>query len=182
MVIISAPSGSGKTTITQLLARRLRGRLARSISVTTRPKRSGERDGRDYRFVTASRFLAMRRDGAFLEWARVLGHFYGTPKQPVLAQLRRGVHVLLNIDVQGAASLRRQGYRPLTIFIRPPSLQELARRLRGRGTDSQSEIRRRLSLAGRELAQAARYDFVVENKDLKQCVDVVRVILGAVSI
>lgn len=169
--VISSPSGGGKTTVVQRLRRR-RPRLVRSVSVTTRLPRRGERDGRDYRFVSPAAFDRLRRRGAFLEWARVHGAAYGTPRQPVLHALEHGRHVVLSIDVQGARQIRRAlGKAAVLIFLVPPSPTQLRQRLARRRTESPEAIRRRLAVARRELACARWYDFRVVNDRLDHAVD-----------
>lgn len=177
VVVVSSPSGGGKTTIVQAL-RRAMPRLRRSVSVTTRPPRSGERQGRDYRFVTAEQFERLRRSGALLEWATVHGASYGTPKRPILDALARGRSVVLSIDVQGARKIRRAlGTRAVLIFLLPPSLAALRRRLIGRHTETAVAIRQRLAAAKREVACAAWYDYTVVNRRLPDAVGRVRQIV-----
>lgn len=181
VVVISSPSGGGKTTVVrQLLARRRR--TVRSVSVTTRPARPGERRGRDYRFISPAVFQRLRRGGELLEWAKVHGAYYGTPKRPTLRALARGREVMLNIDVQGARQVRRAlGDRALLIFLVPPSLAHLRRRLLRRSTDAPSAIRRRLVTAKRELACAAWYDHRVVNDRLERAVREIEAILNHVT-
>jgi guanylate kinase len=168
--VISSPSGGGKTTVVTRLRRRL-PRLVRSVSVTTRPPRPGERDGSHYRFVSLGTYRRLRRTGGLLEWAKVHGAYYGTPKQPVLHALRAGRDVLLSIDVQGARQVRRAlGRRAVLIFLLPPSRAQLRRRLLQRRTDSLATIRRRLAAARRELACATWYDHRVVNDRLEHAV------------
>ena len=170
VVVLSGPSGGGKTTVVGQVRRVLPG-LARSVSVTTRPWRAGERRGRDYRFVSPSAFQRMRRAGTLLEWARVHGAWYGTPKRPVLRAMAGGRDVVLSIDVQGARQVRRAlGKRALLIFLLPPSMALLRQRLMRRRTDSPAAIRRRLAAARRELACAAWYDYRVVNDRLAHAV------------
>ena len=165
LVVLSGPSGVGKTTVGRLL---LKGSLtlARSVSATTRPRRAGEREGRDYRFLTEAAFEALRRRDGLLEWARVHGRRYGTPKAPVEAALRRGKDVLLVIDVQGARQIRRRAPGALFLFLVPPSMTVLKRRLQGRGTESVQAFRLRLAAARREMAERHRYDHILVNRRL----------------
>lgn len=168
--VLSSPSGGGKTTVLERLLRRNRC-LARSVSVTTRAPRAGERDGADYRFVTLSVFRRLRRQGALLESARVHGAYYGTPKAPVLAALAQGRHVALSLDVQGARSIRRLMQRQaVLIFLMPPSREHLIARLQARSTESPAAIRRRLSIAAQEIACARWYDHTVVNDRLPHAV------------
>ena len=178
MFVISSPSGGGKTTVVARLRRRL-PRLVRSVSVTTRPPRPSERRGRDYRFVSPEAFHRLRRRRQLLEWARVHGAWYGTPKPPVLRALARGQDVVLSIDVQGARQIRRAlGARAALIFLMPPSLARLRRRLARRRTDSASAIHQRIAAARRELACAGWYDYRVVNDRLEQTVAQVKAIVA----
>lgn len=175
--VISSPSGGGKTTVVERLRREL-PRLRRSVSVTTRAPRPGERAGRDYRFVTPMRFQRMVRDGRLLEWARVHGACYGTPRQPVRTAVARGQDVILSIDVQGARRVRRLlGSRAVLIFLLPPSLGHLRRRLTQRNTEAPAAIRRRMAVAKRELACARWYDHQVVNDKLGRTIARVRGII-----
>ena len=177
--MISSPSGGGKTTVVKQLTRRVPG-LGRSVSVTTRPPRGGERRGRDYRFVSRAAFERMRRTGALLEWAKVHGEYYGTPKRPITQALARGRHMLLNIDVQGARKIRRGlGEQAVLIFLLPPSRDVLRQRLMRRRTESAAAIRRRLAAAEREMACAQWYDYEVVNDRLSDTVTQVRAIVTA---
>ncbi len=168
LLVLSAPSGAGKTT----LAHRFRAAhpdAAFSVSVTTRPPRGSERDGVDYHFVSPARFAELIAEGAFAEWAEVHGQRYGTLRDTVDAALRAGRIALFDIDVQGGAQLRHAFPRDAaTVFIVPPSAAELERRLRGRSTDSEQVIARRLSAARAEAAEGiATYDYVIVNDALE---------------
>ena len=175
--VISSPSGGGKTTVVEHLRRRM-PRLQRSISVTTRRSRPGEQAGRDYRFVTPVQFQRMIRSKQLLEWANVHGAYYGTPKRPVLEAVARGRDMILSIDVQGARKVRRLlGLRAVLIFLLPPSMDHLRRRLRQRNTDALAAIRRRLAVAKREMACASWYDHRVVNDELNRTVARVRSII-----
>ena len=177
--VISSPSGGGKTTVVGQLTRRV-PELVRSVSVTTRPPRSGERHGRDYRFVSRAMFERMRQRGALLEWAKVHGEYYGTPKRPIARTLAQGRHMLLNIDVQGARKIRRAlGEQAILIFLLPPSRDVLRQRLVRRRTESAAAIRRRLAAAAREMACAQWYDYEVVNNRLSDTVAQVRAIVTA---
>lgn len=160
------------------LLRRDRG-LVRSVSVTTRPPRPGERTGREYHFVSPAQFAAFRRRRALLESAQVLQHWYGTPRQFIDRARRRGRDVLLGIDVQGARQLRRSGYPAVTIFIQPPSAAVLRQRLIRRGTETPAQIQTRLALARRELRCIPEYDYVVVNDRLEDATAQLRAILTA---
>lgn len=177
--VISSPSGGGKTTLIHRLRRR-HPSVIRSVSVTTRVPRRGERDGREYHFLSPATFARMRRQGQLLEWARVHGAYYGTPKGPVLHALRRGDDIVLSIDVQGARQVRRLlGTRAALIFLLPASLETLERRLVGRRTESQAAIRRRMRVARRELACARWYDYAVVNDRLEEAVNQLEAIVTA---
>ena len=179
LVIVSGPSGGGKTTIVQKLLRRL-PRLARSVSVTTRPQRPGERNGDHYRFVTAKQFKQLRVRGELLEWAKVHGASYGTPKAPIKRLLAKRRDVILSIDVQGARQVRRRfGSRAILIFLAPPSLKDLKARLMKRATDSPRAIRQRLAVAKRELSCVAWYDYTIVNRRLYGAVEQLRAVLVA---
>jgi guanylate kinase len=165
--VLAAPSGAGKTSLVHALLRRLPD-LKFSISYTTRPKRSLEREGRDYFFVDLPQFQEMIAAGAFLEYARVFDNWYGTGRQQVNDLLERGHSVLLEIDWQGARQVRKAAPEAITVFVLPPSLPELERRLRGRGTDEEATIRRRLDDALSDMAHWDEFDRVLINDDLDQ--------------
>lgn len=177
IVVISAPSGGGKGSI---IGRVMKSdpRLVYSISATTRPPRPGERNGRDYLFLSESEFDQWLEDGQFIEWAHVHGRRYGTPKAPLEELLKTGHDVLLEVDVQGMRSVREAGLgRVLTIFIEPPSLEELERRLRKRGDLSEEDLQIRLRNAQAELATKGEFDHVIVNGDLDEAVQKVEMIL-----
>jgi guanylate kinase len=168
LFILSAPSGSGKTTLIDALLRSghgADGRLAFSVSHTTRAPRQGERDGEDYTFVDRPTFEAMVAAGRFLEWAEVYGNLYGTSMDEVIGRLARGVDVLLDIDVQGAESLMRRFPDAHGIFILPPSYAALVARLRQRGLDEAPAIARRLALSLSEIERYDRYEYVIVNDE-----------------
>lgn len=168
VLIVSGPSGSGKSTLVQKILE-LPGTMP-SISYTTRPPRATEASGKCYDFVTEAEFQAMVGRGEFLEYARVFGkHSYGTPKKWLEESKRRGLDLVLEIDVQGAAQVKQKLPESVAIFILPPSRQELERRLRGRAQDSDEEIARRLSKAQAEIAASEKlYDFCVVNDDVER--------------
>ena len=168
VIILSGPSGAGKTTLHDLLLKApgFAGRVIRSISATTRAPRSGERQGRDYFFLSRAMFEHKIRTGQFLEWMRVFDNYYGTPLKHVRLALKQGKHVLLCIDVKGAAEVKKKIPDALGIFVRTPTLAELRRRLQGRGTDTQKSVALRLKTARRELKEARRYDHVIVNDRL----------------
>lgn len=168
LLVISGPSGVGKTTIARRLAE-IPG-IARVVTATTRPPRPGEADGRDYRFLGRDQFEAAAARGEFLEHAEIDGNLYGTPREAVEQELRAGRLVLLDIDVQGARSVRAAGLPALAVFVDPPSREELRRRLEGRGSEDAGAVRRRLERAEREMAQRDLYDVVVVNRDVEETV------------
>ena len=153
--------------------------LARSVSVTTRPPRAGERDGRDYWFVNPAEFDRARKKKLFLECAHLLNHWYATPRERIERTLRSGRDLILGIDIQGARQIRRSGFPATLIFLLPPSLSVLRKRLKGRGTETAAQIAARLRLARRELAEVKRYDYAVVNDRLADAVASVRAILRA---
>ncbi len=179
LLILSSPSGAGKSTISRKLLAADRN-LEMSVSVTTRPIRPGEVDGRDYHFVDLARFKDMVAAGEFLEWAHVFGQRYGTPRAPVEAMLAQGRDVLFDIDWQGAQQLYQlAGADVVRVFILPPSMDELERRLRGRGTDSDEVIDARMSRAAAEIGHWDGYDYVLVNDDAEACFQKVQTILDA---
>ncbi|MBI3317525.1 MAG: guanylate kinase [Candidatus Omnitrophica bacterium] len=178
LFVLSAPSGSGKTTVLEAILQKDR-RCVRSISATTRQPRRGERNGRDYFFLSDRQFRQARRRGAFLECARILRSWYGTPRAAVAGALRKGRDVLLGVDVQGAARIQRSGLPVTTIFLLPPGLAALKRRLKGRGTETADQIRSRLALAHRELKQVRQYDYAVVNDRLEEAIGAVHAIIKA---
>jgi guanylate kinase len=178
LLIVSAPSGAGKTTLVERLVE-LIPHLRMSRSYTSRSARHGETDGVDYNFVTRSRFEAMIAAGDFLEWADVFGNLYGTCASDTEQALAAGDDVVLVIDVQGARQVRRRTQTAATIFVMPPSYEVLEQRLRGRSKDSEAAIQRRLQVAREEVAAFAEYDFIVVNDELTAAVDRLRSIVLA---
>ena len=176
MFLLSAPSGSGKTTMLEALLKRDPERV-RSVSATTRPPRPGERHGKDYFFFSRARFRRGIARGEFLEHARVLQNWYGTPRGPIKKALQAGKDVLLGIDIQGARQIRRSGLPATTIFLLPPSLKVLRQRLKRRATETPAQIRDRLRLARKELKEVGRYDYAVVNDELREAVTAVEAIL-----
>ncbi len=179
MLVLSSPSGAGKTTISrELLARD--GGLMLSVSATTRPIRPGETEGVDYVFVDQARFDEMVRDDAFLEHARVFGHCYGTPRGPVEAALEQGRDVLFDIDWQGAQQVAEKARKDLvSVFILPPSTEELERRLHSRAQDPDEVVFGRMAKAAQEMSHWPEYDYIVVNQDVEASVAAVRSILQA---
>jgi guanylate kinase len=165
VVVLSGPSGAGKSSfVSDLLERPLD--LVYSVSATTRPRRPHEEEGRDYFFLSQEEFRRRVKAGEFAEWAEVHGELYGTLKGQIDAALRSGRNVLLDIDVQGGQEVRRHYPDGVFIFVLPPSMESLERRLRGRGTDSEDRIRLRLENARREMESMGEYDYAVVNRDL----------------
>ena len=180
MFILSSPSGAGKTTISRKLLAAEGAAVAMSVSVTTRPIRPGEVDGRDYHFTDAASFRQMVADDMFLEWAEVFGNLYGTPRAAVLAGLAEGRDYLFDVDWQGAQQLLQgSGSDVVSVFLLPPSIGELEHRLRSRGTDSEEVIRGRMDRARAEMSHWSEYDYVVVNDDVEACFEKVRTILAA---
>ncbi|GLT22829.1 MULTISPECIES: guanylate kinase [Zoogloea] len=170
LFIVTAPSGAGKTTLVSgLLERDPLVKL--SISYTTRAPRAGEEDGRHYHFVDVSTFRQLRDKGEFLEWAEVHNNYYGTSKGWLEAQISAGKDILLEIDWQGAQQVRKVFPKAVGVFILPPSVEELERRLRGRGTDSEDVIARRVLAARGEMRHVAEFDYVIINEDLPTAID-----------
>ena len=179
MFVLSSPSGAGKTTLSRLLIERMAG-LRMSVSVTTRPMRPGEVDGRDYFFVDHARFQAMADNGDLLEWATVFDNGYGTPRAPVEAALTAGEDVLFDIDWQGTQQLREKaGKDVVSVFILPPSAGDLEKRLHTRAQDSDDVIRGRMSRASHELSHWAEYDYIVVNHTIEDAFAEVQSILKA---
>ena len=169
LFIVSAPSGTGKTTLVERVVQRVPN-LYMSRSYTSRPARPGEQDGLDYNFISRERFAAMVSDRAFLEWADVFGHCYGTSAADTEASLARGDDVVLVIDVQGARQVRGRGIENVGIFVLPPSASILEQRLRGRSKDSEEQILQRLEVACREVGEFGEYEYVVINDELEGAV------------
>ena len=178
LFIVSAPSGTGKTTLVERLVH-MTPRLRMSRSYTSRPAREGERDGVDYNFISRDRFEAMIREGALLEYAVIYGNYYGTAAADVERDLVGGTDVVLVIDVQGARQVRALALENTGIFVLPPSAAVLEQRLRGRSKDSEEQIRRRLDVAFREVGDYAAYDYVVINDNVDECVEQLRAIVLA---
>lgn len=179
--IISGPSGSGKTTLAENLLgnKTLKNKLARSISFTTRPGRSGEQDKKDYFFISEKRFRQEQKAHNLLEWTKYLGYYYATPKEFIERQLHKSKHIILCLDLKGAFAIKRQYPKnTVTIFVMPPSLDALLHRIATRcNKTKEEEVRQRLRLAQEELAACDRYDYCVVNKDLGQAAKQLRDII-----
>ncbi len=178
LYVVAAPSGAGKTTLVRLLLER-EPDVHLSISFTTRGPRPGEQDGREYHFVDVATFQVMKERGDFLEWAEVHGNFYGTSKVWIADRLAAGHDVLLEIDWQGAQQVRAVFPEAIGVFILPPSMEELTRRLTGRGTDSAEVIERRLAAAEAEMRHVGEFDYVIINDGLEQALDDLRAVVRA---
>ena len=180
MLVLSSPSGAGKTTLARRLLDDEQPGVAISVSHTTRSPRNGEKDGRDYHFVDRDTFTRMRDHGAFLEWAVVFDNYYGTTRQPVEQALAGGRDVLFDVDWQGAAALRATARDDVvTVFILPPTAAALEQRLNERAQDSAEIVRRRMLGASNEIQHWQDYDYVVVNYDIEQSLAAVRAILAA---
>jgi guanylate kinase len=178
LFIVSAPSGTGKTTLVERAVRCL-PRLRMSRSYTSRPARVGEQDGVDYNFISREHFESMVQAAAFLEWADVFGSYYGTSVADTEAVLASGDDLVLVIDVQGARQVRSRGIETVSIFVLPPSADILEQRLRGRSKDSEEQMQRRLAVARREIGEYNRYEYVVINDEVESAVDRLRAIIMA---
>ncbi|RNJ62272.1 MAG: guanylate kinase [Porphyrobacter sp. IPPAS B-1204] len=179
MFILSSPSGAGKTTLSRMLLAK-DAEIKLSVSATTRPPRAGEVDGVHYHFVTPERFQAMIDEDDFYEWAEVFGHRYGTPKGAIRAALKEGQDFLFDIDWQGTQQLYQKDQQDVVrVFILPPSIDELHRRLQGRATDSAEVINARMERARAEISHWDGYDYVIINDDVEVCFEKVRAILEA---
>jgi guanylate kinase len=179
MLVLSSPSGAGKTTLSRMLLANDRN-VELSVSVTTRAKRSGEVDGRDYHFIDRTRFDQLARAGELLESAEVFGHRYGTPRAAVEQALAQGRDVLFDIDWQGTQQLREKARGDLvSVFVLPPTIPELERRLKSRAQDADDVIRSRMAKAADEMSHWAEYDYVVVNRDIERAFDDVRAVLAA---
>ncbi len=179
MLVLSSPSGAGKTSVARALLQRDPA-LTLSVSATTRKPRPGEVDGKDYHFVSAETFKGMVEKDEFLEHAHVFGHSYGTPAQPVMEALEQGRDILFDVDWQGTQQLRGRAPKDLvSVFLLPPSIEELEKRLRARAQDSDEVVRGRMAKATDEMSHWAEYDYVIVNRDLEETIAGVQSILLA---
>lgn len=178
MVVVSSPSGAGRTTIVRRVVPQDET-IRYSTSVTTRPKRFGEKEGKDYFFVSEKEFKQRVERGEFVEWAEVHGFMYATPRAPVVQVIQQGGFIILDIDVQGTMRVKEEFPDCVTVFIAPPSLENLEQRLRNRGTDSEELIRRKLQDALREVAKIPGYDYLIINDDLDTAVRQLQAVLEA---
>jgi len=178
LVVVSSPTAVGKTTVCRKLVSRGKGLIVNSISATSRPPRKGEREGRDYFFVGA-KFPGLIKQGRFLEWEKVHGSYYGTPKKYVEEQIAKNKAVLLTIDVKGGATIRKKFKNSLLIFLLPPSLEVMRKRLEKRGTETAAQIKVRLNTAVKELKYLKKYDYLVVNDRLAETIKAVESIIQA---
>ncbi len=176
MFVLSSPSGGGKTTIRNYLLKKCP--LLYSISYTTRPPRQEEKDQRDYFFVSMESFKEKIEKKEFIEWTKVLNHYYGTSRKFLEEILKKGKDILLEIDIEGAKQVKKEyGKQVVTIFISPPSFEELKKRLKDRKTENEENISKRLSLARKEMQEINNYDYLVVNKNLKKCLKDIKEII-----
>jgi len=176
--VVSAPSGAGKTTLCKAITDSL-GNLRHSISYTTRRPRPGEKDGRDYFFVTEEKFRGMVQAGDFAEWAEVHSNLYGTSRQALDHIVSKGIDVILDIDTQGAKQIKKTYEKAMFLFILPPSLAVLEERLRNRRSDDGEEIKKRMQRAHEEIREYAMYDYIIINRDFDQALEELRSIIVA---
>ena len=177
LLVLSAPSGGGKTTIAKRLLQ-VRNDLGYSVSATTRPIRNGEKEGVDYHFLTRPEFERLRDQQQFLEWAEYGGQLYGTLQREIDRIFAQGHHAVLDIDIEGARQIRRNLSNSLQVFVLPPSAEVLMERLKGRNTENRDLLRKRLTRASDELAAVAEYDYAIVNEDLDTAVEQVSAILN----
>jgi len=166
-IVLSAPSGTGKTTVFQALKKKYPD-LQFSVSHTTRERRKGEIPGRDYFFISKEEFQKIKNEGGFLEWAEIHGNFYGTARETVESTLKKGQDLVLELDVQGVESLKKISFKGVYILLLPPSLRELERRLRDRATEDEERIVKRLEVGRKEISKYRTYDFVVTNNTIEE--------------
>ena len=177
LIVIAAPSGTGKTTLCRQIIKRDK-KIKYSVSCTTRPKRKNERNGRDYFFYDKKEFEKMIKEGKLLEYENVYGYYYGTPKKRVENFLKKGYDVIMDLDIKGALNLKRSIPGTVTIFLLPPSLKELKRRLKRRGDDEKS-LEERLKYAKKEIKKAEKFDYIVINDKLEKTVKEILCIIKA---
>lgn len=177
-IIISGPAGSGKTSICQRIVKEVH-KVKYSVSATTRPKRPGERNGRDYHFLEERTFKQWIRAGRFCEWAKVHDHYYGTPRDFMEKALSSGKEVILDVDLQGRRAIRKKYPEGVYILLFPPSCVDLKKRLRKRGTETKESLKKRLQGVEREMKGFEKFDYLVINRSLKKAVEAVRTIISS---
>lgn len=170
LFVVSAPSGAGKTTIVELVLEKTKN-IQRSVSATTRKPRKGEKNKKDYFFYSEKMFKSKVKANSFLEWENNFGQYYGTPKGKVAERLKQGCDVVLTIDVKGAMQIKKKAPKSVLVFIAPPSMSELKKRLKGRATDNNKDINKRMIVAKKEMSYMKKYDYCVVNDNLKKAVD-----------
>ncbi len=175
--VISAPSGAGKTTIINKFMETHKNDFMLSVSVTTRPARTGEKHGTHYYFFSKEKFLEYIKKGKFIEYAKIINEYYGTLKETVKSSTASGRNLIMDIDVQGAKKIKKQIKKCVTVFMMPPSFEELTDRLTKRKTDSPEAVKKRLALAKKEMKQSGKYDFVIVNRDIDETVGLLEAIL-----
>ncbi|MFW6134377.1 MAG: guanylate kinase [Elusimicrobiota bacterium] len=178
VLVISAPSGTGKTTLCHMLIDKVENAVF-SVSTTSRNPRDGEEQGRDYNFVTEEKFMEMVKKERLLEWAEVHGNYYGTSRELVLENISKGNHVILDIDVQGGIQIKEKLPESILIFLMPPSIDELKRRLKSRNQDSDIEIEKRMNTAQKEIEYAKKYDYLVINDEIDRALKKLESIITA---
>ena len=176
--IVSAPSGTGKTTTCRMLQEKMPD-LKFSISHTTRSPRDGEKEGKDYFFISENEFKEKIAQGAFLEWAKVHNQYYGTAQETITRHRKNGDNIILELDVQGVESLRKMNFSGIFVFILPPSLKELTRRLRNRGTENEDSIQKRIEAGKNEIKKYSMYDFILTNSNVEDTVQKIISIIEA---
>ncbi len=169
--VVSAPSATGKTTVIKRFLKKYNKDFVISVSATTRSPRKGEKDGKDYFFISREKFRDYIKKGKFLEHARVLGNYYGTLKETVVKPVNRGKNVIMDVDVQGARGIKREIKGCITIFLIPPSFRELKNRLKKRKTETKKDMKQRLGLAKKELKEKDKYDYIVINREIGEAVN-----------
>jgi guanylate kinase len=179
--VVSGPSGAGKTSLVRRVIAEDPG-LAFSVSHTTRAARAGERDGEDYRFVSVAEFRRLESEGAFLEWAEYQGNLYGTSRAAVELPTAKGLDLILEVEIQGARQLKSRLPGAIFVFVMPPSMEALALRLRGRGSDAEESVRKRLARAEEEVRESTWYQYVVVNDDFERSVSDLTHVIGACRI
>lgn len=179
-IVVTAPSGTGKTSICRAVAKKLKN-VDYSVSVTTRSPRKGEKTGKDYTFVSEKRFKQLTTEGKLVEWAVIYGNHYGTPKKKIEENLGKGRCVMLALDHNGGKSIKKNYPGAVLVYLLPPSMAELRKRLSGRNTDRRSSVERRLKSARQELLHAKKYDYFVVNKKLSDTVGTLKAIIAAES-